>query len=132
MTRVPELDVQSRVDRDLWRCRLFVKQHASGRPLDRIREVKRAIRLVRATPELNPVRRTEPVSGLQMRRHNVDQFVIIYVYFRPCESMPNGMVSIRAIRHAREEDVFWGVHDSAAAEDASWFERAHLTLRDEG
>lgn len=26
---------------------------------------------------------------------------------------PNGMVSIRAIRHAREENVFWGVQDSA-------------------
>jgi plasmid stabilization system protein ParE len=132
MTKKAELQWMPRVLGDIERCRRFLRRQPSRRPLDRIREVANGIRAVQENPELNRVRIRHPTTLLEMRRHNVDQFVIIYAYFRPCESLPRGMVSIRAIRHAREEDVFWGVNDPAAAPDAGRFGQAALTLRDEG
>jgi hypothetical protein len=41
--------------------------------------------------------------------------VIVYAYFKPTTSRPNGLVSIRAIRHRRVRDVFLGVRDTSGA-----------------
>jgi hypothetical protein len=51
--------------------------------------------------------------GLEYRRYNAAQFAIIYAYLAPSAQYPNGMISIRAIRHGSERNVFWGVRDRA-------------------
>jgi len=129
MKKTAKLWWMPRVNRDIKRCRQFLRRKTAGRAIDRIHEVMRSVRWLRENPCINPVRKIDPRSGLQFRRHNVDQFVLVYVYFSPTEKSPGGIVSIRAIRHAREEDVFWGVRDSGAAGIEA---RGHFVLRDEG
>ena len=129
MKKTTDLQWMPRVYGDIKRCRQFLRRKAAGRAIDRIHEVICSVRGLRENPCMNPVRKTDPRNGLQFRRHNVDQFVVIYVYFRPSAEAPNGLISIRAIRHAREEDVFWGVKVSGAAGAEP---RGHLVLRDEG
>jgi plasmid stabilization system protein ParE len=129
MMKKAKLRWTRRVNRDITRCRQFLRRTTAGRPIDRIHEVLRSVRWLRENPCINPVRRINARNGLPFRRHNVGQFVIVYVYFSPTPQLPDGMISIRAIRHAREEDVFWGVKDSEAT---SVRPRGHLVLLDEG
>jgi hypothetical protein len=60
-------------------------------------------------PRLNRIGVRRPLTGIELRRFGVAQFAIIYAYFPPSQRFPNGIVSIRAIRHWRVKDVFSGV-----------------------
>jgi hypothetical protein len=64
--------------------------------------------MIREAPEW---RRIEIVRhrGVGLRRRSVAQFVIIYAYFKPKKGLTRGLVSIRAIRHRRVKNVFFGV-----------------------
>lgn len=129
---LPRLQLTPRATSDIDRCRQYLRRRQSSRLVNYIHDVISGMRVLRERPGINPVRSRHPVSGLELRRHNVDQFVIIYAYLKPTDSDPRGLVSIRAIRHAREEDVFWGVNDSAAPFDHTRFGRTIFSLRDEG
>jgi hypothetical protein len=64
--------------------------------------------------DLNPnVWALGPLTGLELRRCNAAQFAIVYAYLRPTERFPQGIVSIRAVRHVREKDVFEGVKEQS-------------------
>jgi hypothetical protein len=60
-------------------------------------------------PGVGPVRMRRPSIGLEFRGRSAAQFVIVYAYLRPNGRLPNGCVSLRAIRHRRVRNVFSGV-----------------------
>jgi hypothetical protein len=72
-----------------------------------------AIRFIQDHPLIYPIASISP-GGLELRRRSISQFVILYTYFEPKPDSPDGIVSIRAIRHAAEEDVFFGVSEARA------------------
>jgi hypothetical protein len=56
-------------------------------------------------------------SRLLMKRRNrptLRKFSIIYAYLEATDSLPRGMVSVRAIRHGAEEDVLFRVEEERA------------------
>lgn len=81
--------------------------------MERVREIMNAIRCLRENPKLHPIAAISRI-GLPLRRRNAGQFAIVYSYFEPSSAEPRGLVSVRAIRHGSEEDVFWGVEERRA------------------
>lgn len=77
------------------------------------------VRVVREFPEMNRVRYIDDSTGFHFRRYNVGQFVIAYVYFKPDDSEPRGVVSLRGFRHASMRDALWGVRERTAADPAA-------------
>ena len=119
MKRIPRVRYTEEAGRDFDRCRHFLRRHSPENAWRRTRQLLSAVRRIRENPEINAVREISPKTGLLLRRCNVAQFVIVYVYFRPSALEPDGLVSLRAFRHASEEDVFWEVHEQAAADALS-------------
>jgi hypothetical protein len=76
--------------------------------------VVNAVRLLQQHPKLRPVEAVSTI-GLGLRRQKAGQFVLVYSYFEPSSTEPCGLVSVRAIRHERHEDVFFGVRESSQA-----------------
>ena len=116
MKNEPELSYSPRVRADLRRCRQFLRRQASGRVSKRIRELMKGVRRVRASPLLYPIRAIHPDTGAELRRHNVAQFALMYAYFKPTPALPYGEVSIRAIAHASEADVWLEVRERGHSE----------------
>jgi plasmid stabilization system protein ParE len=99
---------------DIQHQALLLCLSTGSRPRHRITRIRREARLIAENPKLYPVEWVHPISGIEFRCKNVDQFVIIYAYFEPTSSMPNGLVSVRAIRHGRQRNIFWCVEESGA------------------
>jgi plasmid stabilization system protein ParE len=116
MISLPRIRYTVEARRDLARCRQFLRRHARGSVRHRMRELMEAVRTLREFPEMNRVRHVIPGSALPLRRHNAGQFVIAYVYFRPSESEPHGLISLRAFRHGGVEDALWTVRESTLEE----------------
>jgi plasmid stabilization system protein ParE len=100
--------------RDLDHCRQFLRHHSRSSTRRRTREFFDAIRRIAENPELSPVRTIDSDTGLHLRRCNVAQFVIVYVYFPPSAREPAGLVSLRAFRHGRTENVLWRVRENTS------------------
>jgi hypothetical protein len=122
-----------RVERDIRRCLGFVGRQPWGKPDDREFDIYRGMEMACAYPESNhpELRRTD--TGIWLRRCNVAQFVIVYTYLSSRNPDLPGVVSIRAVRHRRVEDVFAGVKkplvEYAACGNQSVRPRGHtLTL----
>jgi plasmid stabilization system protein ParE len=111
----PFLSFTDRAKSDIRQCRLFLERRYGGQPARRVREIYTAARLIPDAPKLYPADAVHPASGLELRRKNVGQFVIIYAYLEPTPSLPRGKVSIRAVRHGAREDVLFHVEESRAA-----------------
>jgi hypothetical protein len=109
---LPYLHLMPRVRRDFRRCLDFVARQPWGKPSDRESDIYLGIERARLGPELNRVGSRRRSSGIELRRCNAAQFVIVYAYLPPSTSFPHGIVSIRAIRHSRVRDVFSGVKES--------------------
>jgi hypothetical protein len=111
---LPYLHVMPRVDRDIEECLDFVARQRRGKPSDRQLDIRRGIEKALARPESNRVGLWRPETGIELRRCNAAQFVIVYAYLRPTVRYASGVVSIRAVRHCRVEDVFSGVKEPTA------------------
>lgn len=109
MRPVPHLRMTRRVSRDLERCLHSVELHPWGNSADREADINRSFQRILEAPELRRIEVQRRASGVELRRIGAAQFVIIYAYFRPSRRFQQGLVSIRAIRHRRERDVFAGV-----------------------
>ena len=109
MKSLPPIHWMPRARKDLARCVQFVAAHPWGNPTKRTRELARGVSTIPSHPLLSPLYARRPGTGIELRRRNVAQFVVIYSYIAPTETRPRGRVSIRAIRHGNEEDVFHGV-----------------------
>lgn len=110
-TPKPTVAYTDQADRDIARCRLFLERKRAPSPRRRIREIDTAARRIADSPKLYPIEEVHPVSGLEFRRKNVGQFVVLYAFLEPTPSMPYGCVSIRRVRHAAEEDVLFRVEE---------------------
>ena len=128
MKQPPRIRYTDEARQDFERCRQFLRRHSPDTVSRRTRELFSAVRRIVENPELNPVRKVDPDTGLHLRRCNVARFVVVYVYFAPNALEPAGLVSLRAFRHASEEDVFWEVRECASA-DALTRERPFLSTR---
>lgn len=109
---LPKLHRVPRVRDDIEHLVKFVREQPYGNAIMRASEIYRAIRAILRGPELNEVTMRRKDSGIELRRYNVRQFVVVYAYFAPSVTYPNGMVSIRAVRHSRVRDVFRGVREA--------------------
>ena len=106
-----------RARRDIERCRHFLRRQPGSRLMERTRDVTNAVRFIKAHPKLHPVERLSLI-GLELRRRKAGKFVLVYSYFEPSPSEPDGLVSVRAVRHEREEDVYFGVREPRSFSDA--------------
>lgn len=108
---LPDVEEVPRVERDI-KARLgFIASTPRGKPRDRLRDITRGIAEIRIRPGRNSISVIRPGTGIALRRHSVAQFAIIYAYFEPDSAHPRGLVSIRAVRHRRVENVFAGVRE---------------------
>lgn len=107
----PNFRFTDRAERDIDWCRTFLKSIPRAKPASRMREIQKEARRILDSPKLYPIEHVHPVSGLEFRRKNVGQFVIIYAYLEPTSSLPHGEVSIRAVRHGAKEDVMLRVEE---------------------
>lgn len=85
-----------------------------GGATKRMTQIKKEARRILDNPKMYPVEWVHPISLLEFRRKNVDQFAIIYSYFEPTASTPGGLVSVRALRHAAQQNIRWGVEEPGA------------------
>ncbi len=108
------LSLTARARRDIEGCVNFVGRFPGGKPEKRRREIHAAFHRLCEFPEQHPVEVRRRKSGLHLRRHHVAQFTIVYAYLRPMDTRPWGVVTIRAIRHRRVKDAFFGVREESA------------------
>jgi hypothetical protein len=108
---LPYLHLMPRVERDIERCLAFVARQPWGKPGDRELDIVTGIERALLRPEANRVGSWRPETGIELRRCNAVQFVIVYAYLRPTVRFATGVVSIRAVRHSRVKDVFSGVKE---------------------
>lgn len=113
MKKLPYFHLMPRVARDIQRCINFVARQPWGKPQDRQADIDRGLAEAWRAPKLNPVKVRRPSTGLELRRRRAAQFAIVYAYIPPNDVLPNGMVSIRAVRHRRVRSVFSGVKEPA-------------------
>lgn len=111
------LRLTPRARRDIEERTGFVARFPGGKPEERRREIYAALQRIREFPEQHPVEVRRPRSGLALRRHHVNQFVIVYAYLPPVGEQPWAIVTVRAIQHRRVRDVFLGVRENATADD---------------
>ena len=107
--RRPPVEMTSRAKRDLADCLQFIADQPWGNEEARESDIRREMQRIRQAPEWRRVEITRKRSGIQLRRRSAAQFVIIYAYFKPKKRLPQGLISIRAIRHRRVKNVFLGV-----------------------
>jgi hypothetical protein len=110
----PILHWMPRVDRDIEKCLDFVGGQPWGKPDDRELDIWRAIEMAHLFPEAARAEFWRPESGLWLRRRNAAQFVVVYAYLPSSGEHLPAVVSIRAVRHSRVEDVFSGVKEPLA------------------
>ena len=113
MARMPQLDLRPRASNDFEQCVEFIAQQPWGKPEERKQDIRRGIAEVLLAPRANPVRARRPSKGIELRSRKAGQFLVIYAYLPPSREFPNGVVSIRAVRHQRVRNVFRGVKEPA-------------------
>jgi len=111
------LRLTPRARRDIEKRTGFVARFPGGKPEERRREIYAAFNRICEFPERHPVEVRRRRSGLELRRHLVRQFAIVYAYLPAIEERPWGIVTVRAIQHRRVRDVFFGVRERGAVDD---------------
>ncbi len=109
---LPNLHETPRVARDIEQLLTFISRQPWGDPIARKKDILRGIDQILMQPRRNRVCIRRGATGIELRRHNIAQFSIIYAYTAPNVEHPHGLVSIRAIRHRRVNDAFTGVRES--------------------
>jgi plasmid stabilization system protein ParE len=108
-----------RAERDIDQCLDFIARQPWGKPDDRELDIHRGIEKVCARPEANRIEHWKSDTGIGLRRCKAAQFVIVYAYLSSSDPSLPGVVSIRAVRHSRVENVFSGVKEPMAADSAT-------------
>jgi hypothetical protein len=107
----PHLHLMPRVHRDMRACVDFVARQRWGKPGDREADINLGIEKALRWPKSNRVGARRLSPNVELRRCRAAQFVVVYAYLPPSSRFPNGVVSIRAVRHSRVKDVFAGVKE---------------------
>jgi hypothetical protein len=108
-----------RVRRDIRECLRFIGRQPWSKPDNRKLDIWRGIERVHACPEAGREEYWNADPGIWLRRYKAAQFVIVYAYLSSSDPSLPGVVSIRAVRHARSENVFSGVKEPIAADSAA-------------
>jgi hypothetical protein len=87
-------------------------KYPRGNPRARMHEIFAAVYEIVNAPDHRPIEMRRRRTGIELRRWNVRQFVIIYSYDPPSEAEPDGLVWIRAVRHSRVRNVFHYVRET--------------------
>jgi len=128
---LPSLRETPRVARDIEEILAFIARQPWGDLVDRKEDIQRGIDQILTQPRRNKICIRRRATGLELRRHNIAQFSIIYAYVAPNAEYPHGLVSIRAIRHRRVNNVFTGVRESHplyACEQPMWRAKPHRAI----
>jgi plasmid stabilization system protein ParE len=104
-----------RAKQDLRALLKFIGRQPLGRPADRHHDIEACIQEICERPTVSKVYVRRRDTCIELRRRDIRQFAIVYVYFPPDAVNPHGLVSIRAIRHRRIRNVFTGVRESDAS-----------------
>jgi hypothetical protein len=96
-----------------------VARFPTGKPDERRRAIHAALDRICEFPEQHPITVRRHRSGLELRRHYVDQFAIVYAYLPPVKERPWAIVTVRAVQHRRIKDVFFGVREDTLGEGVS-------------
>jgi hypothetical protein len=108
---LPSVKFTPRAHRDIKQCTEFVRLQPWGKPQDRLQDIYTGIGKILFGPHRAPIRARRPSSGLDLRRCDAAQFVVVYAYIPPNRKFPLGGVSIRAVRHRRVKNIFAGVKE---------------------
>jgi hypothetical protein len=100
-----------RVGKDIDRLLKFVSRQPRGKPNDRRLELHRAIAALCVHPLAKRSEAYRPESRIFLRRWRAAQFVIVYACVRPRDPGLPDLVTVRAIKHVREANVFDGVRE---------------------
>ena len=111
MNPLPYLHLMTRVDKDIEECLEFISNQPRGNAEERESDIWAGIGRSWDRPKANRVACHRLDTGIDLRRCSAAQFVIVYAYLPPTNRFPNGIVSIRAVRHSRVADVFAGVRE---------------------
>jgi len=112
------LRLTPRARRDVEKCERFVASFSSGKPEERRRDIYAGFGQICEFPKRHPVEVRRRRSGLELRRHPVRQFTIIYAYLPPDKERPWAIVTVRAVQHRRIRNVFFGVRETGGLDDA--------------
>jgi hypothetical protein len=113
MERTPQLDLMPWASDEIEQCVEFIARQPWGKPADREQDIYRGIAEALLAPSVNPVRVRRPSKGLELRCRKAAQFMVIYAFLPPSREFPDGVVSIRAVRHRRVRNIFGGVKEPA-------------------
>jgi hypothetical protein len=83
----PHLDLMPRVLEEIDDCLEFIARPPWGKAAGRRQDILRGIGDVQFAPKRNADR---PETGVELRRHSVAQFAIVYAYFEPNTEFPHG------------------------------------------
>ena len=108
---LPILHMMPRVTDDIDRCLDFVGRQPWGKPDERELDIYGGIAAVCADADARRPEVLRTDTRLWLRRRRVAQFVIIYAYLESRDPCLPDVVSIRAVRHIRENDVFAGAKE---------------------
>jgi hypothetical protein len=113
------LSLTARARRDIEQHVAFVSRFPGGKPDERRRAIHAALQKICEFPEQHRVEVKRRRSGLELRRHYVDQFAIVYAYLPSVDERSWAIVTVRAVQHRRVRDVFFGVRENTSAEGVS-------------
>ena len=112
MKSLPKIAFKPRVQSDVRRLLKFIGRQPWGKAEERKQELKAAYERIRCAPLARPVHRWVSYTRVGLRCYYASRFAIVYAWFGKTEKHPRGLVSIRAVRHHRERDVFFGVKNT--------------------
>jgi plasmid stabilization system protein ParE len=112
MLRPPRIHFAPRVKRDIEKLLAFIGEQPWGNVEARRQDIEIGIAKIASAALLRPAVQSGRDARGPFRRLNVGQIAIIYRYKPPSPAEPGGVVSIRAVRHANERDVFRGVREA--------------------
>src|SRR3954467_8246943 len=103
------LRLTPRARRGVEKCVGFGASFSGGKREERRRDIHAGFDQICEFPQRHPVEVRRRRSGLELRRHHVRQFTIVYAYFPPDKERPWAIVTVRAVQHRRIRNVFFGV-----------------------
>jgi len=105
------LHLMPRVGEDIESLLHFISRQPRGKPEDRRLDVHRGVEALCRLPQTRRNEAYRPESRIWLRRWRAAQFVIIYAYVQPRDPSLPDLVTIRAVKHVREANVFEGVRE---------------------
>lgn len=112
MKSLPKVALTPRARKDIRNLLSYIGRQKRGKLLDRKAELNAAFEMIQRAPTSRPVRRWATATHLGLRCRYTRSFAVIYALLNNVGIGDDSIVSIRAVRHCRARDVFFGVRES--------------------